>query len=97
VLTPNKNQIAYIKDRNPGLICHSCKLEHFEPARRYGTVINSQSLQYISLEDAFRRLDETILPGGQWIITDYFRTNDRVQNRGSHKLDDFREKVLDHG
>jgi len=97
VLTPNKNQISYISGRHPLLTCHRCKFEEFNAAKRYGTIINSESLQYITLDDAFQKVDASILPKGRWIITDYFRTNDNEQNRGSHRLDDFRQHVSRHG
>ncbi len=97
VLTPNKNQIDYISGRHPKLKCHRCKFEHFLPGKRYGTIINSESLQYITLDEAFRKVDESILPNGRWIITDYFRTNESEKNRGSHRLDDFRKHVSQHG
>lgn len=97
VLTPNKNQIAYINSRLPQLTAHRCKFEDFAPSKRYGTIINSESLQYIKLDDAFQKVDASILPNGRWIITDYFRINDNEENHGSHRLDDLKEHVNKHG
>lgn len=97
VLTPNKNQIAYINTRLPKLTAHRSKFEDFAPTKRYGTIINSESLQYIKLDDAFQKVDASILPNGRWIITDYFRINDNERNHGSHRLDDFKEQVSRHG
>jgi cyclopropane fatty-acyl-phospholipid synthase-like methyltransferase len=97
VLTPNKNQISYISNKHKDLPCHPCKFEQFDPTERYGTVINSESLQYITLDDAFQKLDGTILPNGRWIITDYFRTNQNDKNTGSHLLSDFKQHIKKHG
>ena len=97
VLTPNKNQIAYINSRLPKLTAHRSKFEDFVPTKKYGTIINSESLQYIKLDDAFLKVDTSILPNARWIITDYFRINDNEKNHGSHRLEDFKEHVSKHG
>ncbi len=49
VLTPNKNQISFISARHPELCSYRCKFEDFEAAKQYGTIINSESLQYVKL------------------------------------------------
>lgn len=90
-LSPNKNQIEFINNNLDYLTTHGCKLEKFKSNKKYGTVINSESLQYISLVDAFNKMDEIILPGGRWIIVDYFRLNNRGINKSSHLLEDFRD------
>ncbi len=62
VLTPNKNQISFISARHPELCSYRCKFEDFEAAKQYGTIINSESLQYVKLEDAFDKADRIVLP-----------------------------------
>ena len=61
-LTPNKNQIDFINSNYKYLTTHNCKFEDFRSDKRYGTVINSESIQYISLNDAFKQLEDIILP-----------------------------------
>jgi cyclopropane fatty-acyl-phospholipid synthase-like methyltransferase len=92
-LTPNKNQIDYINKKYTKLKTYSCKYQNFETGNKYGTIINSESLQYIPLEDAFRKTDELLLQNGRWIIVDYFRLNDNGINKSSHLLSDFRNKI----
>jgi len=53
-------------------------------------------LQYISLVDAFRKMDDIILPHGRWIVVDYFRSHDSDKNRGSHLLDEFKQQLNEH-
>ncbi|MDD4641251.1 MAG: SAM-dependent methyltransferase [Bacteroidales bacterium] len=97
VLTPNKNQISFISQKHPELCHHRCKFEDFEAVRHYGTIINSESLQYIKLEEAFNKVDSIVLPKARWIITDYFRTGETTDNKGSHLLSDFKQKISEHG
>jgi cyclopropane fatty-acyl-phospholipid synthase-like methyltransferase len=97
VLTPNKNQIDYIRQTYKGLASHHCKFELFESTRRFGTIINSESLQYINLDRAFNKVETVLLPGGRWIIVDYFRLHGRGTSRSGHLLDTFREKLGEYG
>jgi cyclopropane fatty-acyl-phospholipid synthase-like methyltransferase len=93
VLTPNKNQIQYINSNFEGLVSHNCKFEQFVSEQKFGTVINSESLQYISLDDAFKKADEIMLSNGRWIIVDYFRLNENGINKSAHLLKNFNEKL----
>ncbi|MDO9154540.1 MAG: class I SAM-dependent methyltransferase [Paludibacter sp.] len=95
VLTPNKNQIQHIRNTLQNLVSHHCKFEQLVSERKYGTVINSESLQYIRLEDAFRKVDEIIMSGGKWIIVDYFRLNETGINKSAHLLKDFEQKLVE--
>lgn len=98
VLTPNKNQIEFIKKTYPYLTTHNCKFEDY-PANdnKFGTVINSESLQYIKLDDAFDKVNKVLLPDGRWIIVDYFRLNTDGICKSAHMLDTFKAKVKEHG
>lgn len=95
-LTPNNNQVQYIQ-RVYNLICHNCKFEDFNTDTKFGTVINSESLQYISIDQAFKKTESIILPHGKWIITDCFRTNEESCNRSGHVLIGFLNKIREHG
>jgi len=92
VLTPNKNQIDHISQKYPQLKRYHCKFEALETTSNYGTIINSESLQYIALDDAFALTEKMLLPGGRWIIVDYFRTKDSGINKSGHLLDTFYHK-----
>ena len=91
-LTPNNNQIEFIKKNYKHLIPHKCKFEKFETNKKFGTVINSESLQYISLDEAFDKVNEITLPKGRWIIVDYFRIIEGKKKK-PHNLDTFYKKV----
>jgi len=97
VLTPNRNQIDFIKSKFKDITNHNCKFENLESGNKYGTVINSESLQYIKLDDAFKKMDTIILPHGKWIVVDYFRLNDRGINKSAHILDSFKSKLEEYG
>lgn len=97
VLTPNKNQIEFINKTYPYLKSHNCKFENYPATeKKFGTVINSESLQYINLDDAFDKLESIMLPDGRWIIVDYFRLTDTGISKSAHMLEDFKAKVAAH-
>ena len=53
-----------------------CKLEEMpvgHHTHRYGTVLTSESLQYLKLEKALPVIGAILKPGGQWIASDYFQ------------------------
>lgn len=88
-LTPNQNQIDHINKVQPDVITYQTKYENFEPTKKYDTVINSESIQYIDLATAFEKTSSILNDHGQWIIVDYFRVHDHGKNKSSHMLEDF--------
>jgi cyclopropane fatty-acyl-phospholipid synthase-like methyltransferase len=97
VVTPNKNQIAHIKHKYSELKYYHTKFEKLESENTYGTIIHSESLQYINLDDAFQKVDKLIYSSGRWIITDYFRLHKDGINRSGHLLVDFKSKLAEYG
>ena len=95
-LTPNKNQSKYIERMDHTLQCHNCKFESFSTDTKFGTVINSESLQYIPLDDAFERVERIITPDGRWIVTDCFQIKDHAQRKSVHALELFYQKAKEH-
>jgi cyclopropane fatty-acyl-phospholipid synthase-like methyltransferase len=93
VLTPNANQIEHIAQKYPSIPRNKCKFEKYEGGKQFGTVINSESLQYIKLEDAFEKLDSILKPGGRWIIVDYFRKDESGISKSGHTEKDFKEAI----
>jgi len=92
-LTPNNNQIKYIQTKYKNIITHHCRFGKFQTEKKYGTVINSESLQYISLDKAFEKVEQILQTDGRWIITDFFRINETGTNTSAHLLEDFLQKV----
>ncbi|NND95351.1 MAG: methyltransferase domain-containing protein [Flavobacteriales bacterium] len=88
-LTPNKNQIEFINANHPHLTTYDCKYEDLKTSKKYGTVINSESLQYISLKAAFQKTESIILPKGKWVIVDYFSLEKKGENQRPHHIDTF--------
>lgn len=96
-ITPNKNQIELIAHNYDQLVAHNCKYEEFKTDKQFGTVINSESLQYIRLNEAFEKTNQLITPGGKWIIVDYFALEKKGESQKPHYLNNFYDKVEEHG
>ena len=94
-VTPNKNQISFIEKNHKHLKVHFSKFEAFESDKKYGTVINSESLQYIQLHEAFEKIDKITLPKARWIVVDYFSLTKKKDNQKPHHLDTFYKKSKD--
>lgn len=96
-VTPNDQQVHHVRKKYPGVACHHSKFEDFNSERRFGTIINSESLQYIPLDAAFKKVDALRSPGTTWIICDYFKRHEQTRLRSSHLLSQFKEKAAEHG
>jgi cyclopropane fatty-acyl-phospholipid synthase-like methyltransferase len=96
-LSPDENQIKHIKSKYPNIKCYKKRFQNFDTDNVYGTLINSESFQYIPLNKAFEKADKLVKPGGTWIIVDYFRINDSGINKSSHLLEDVIQKTKEHG
>lgn len=92
-ITPNKNQIDFIHTNLKYLKTYHGKFETYETDAECGTIINSESLQYIDLDIAFTKVESMLVEKGRWIITDYFRLTDQGINTSSHLWQDFLKKV----
>jgi cyclopropane fatty-acyl-phospholipid synthase-like methyltransferase len=93
LLTPNNSQKKYLHNKFPDISFHHCKYEDFSTNKKYGTVINAESLQYINLEKAFQKTEKILSANGKWIISDYFRLHDSGKNKSGHLLGDFENMV----
>jgi len=69
------------------------KFENFNSSDKFGTVINSESLQYIDLDVACNIVDTILIDKGRWIITDYFRIDDAGINHSGHMHQDFLDSI----
>ena len=98
-LTPDRLQAAHIARTLPGVPVLRCKFERLrtsEYSRRFGTVINSESLQYLKLEQSLPALAGIIQPGGRWVVSDYFHRQPS-RDRSCHAWDDFVKKATEGG
>lgn len=84
-LTPNRTQIQRIRSVYPHVPVIEGKLEQI-PLPQYhhafGTVITSESFQYVKLEPGLAVIEQILRPGGRWILCDYFRTETTTRKSG---------------
>ncbi|HLP06079.1 MAG TPA: class I SAM-dependent methyltransferase [Paludibacter sp.] len=92
-VTPNRNQCRHIQGKYKDVPVHNCKFEDVDESKKYHTVINSESFQYINLETGLKKIDAITEKGSKWIITDYFRLHNHGVCKSSHLLDDFIKRI----
>jgi cyclopropane fatty-acyl-phospholipid synthase-like methyltransferase len=98
-LSPDKTQVSYVKTRYAQVPVVESKFEdiHLEAhMNRYGTIITSESLQYLNLDASLPLLEKLLRPAGRWIVCDYFRVGP-ARERSGHQWDDFEKRVLSSG
>ncbi|MDH3223600.1 MAG: methyltransferase domain-containing protein [Gemmatimonadota bacterium] len=84
-LTPDRFQIDHIGGAYPDVPVLHCTFEDMPTAdhrSRFGTVIHSESLQYMKPDGVFRVMKEILAPGGTWVVADYFRVGDGGERSG---------------
>jgi SAM-dependent methyltransferase len=98
-LTPNRDQIAFLRSRYSQISLIESRFEAVpadQYAGRFGTVITSESFQYMELQGALEILWRILVPGGRWILCDYFRTGE-TKRRSGHREADFTAAALSRG
>lgn len=91
-LTPNLAHARHIRARYPQLPLSVSRLEDVDDAALAGSfdvVLNAESLQYIDLDLACRKVGTLLRPAGKWVVLDYFRLYDSTRNRSGHLLERF--------
>jgi SAM-dependent methyltransferase len=95
-LTPDRLQAAYVRKTYPGIPVIESKFEEMpepeESAGKYGTVITSESLQYLELERTLPQMARILKPGGTWVACDYFRIGAK-HGRSGHEWNLFHERL----
>lgn len=90
-LTPNRTQIKHIRTTYPHVPLIEGKLEQIplpEFHHVFGTVITSESFQYVNLAQGLAVLEQILRPGGRWILCDYFRSATSTHHSG-HRWNEF--------
>lgn len=98
-LTPNRAHAAHIRQRLPHIALLEGTFESFDPAdreERFDVAINAESFQYIELDAGMRRVRGFLVPGGRWLVIDYFRLSTSASNRSGHLLADFEAALARH-
>jgi SAM-dependent methyltransferase len=98
-LSPNKHQIANLKEKYPETRVVGTRFEEM-PADDFegyfDVLLMSESLQYFKLDRALAVADKILKPGGRWIAVDFFRTDEKGERSG-HVWETFVSKLDEHG
>ena len=97
-LSPDKNQIRYIKSKYEQVPAIESKFEQIpceEHMNRYGTIITAESLNYLKLDTALPLMEKLLKPGGRWIACDFFRIVE-AKKRSEH-WGDFERRISQSG
>ncbi len=97
-LTPDKNQCHYIRNTYPNTLIEA-KFEDINASEyqgHFGTLITSESLQYLNLEVSLPLIDKLLKPGGRWVACDYFRIGEAEEKSG-HRWEPFLALLDKHG
>jgi cyclopropane fatty-acyl-phospholipid synthase-like methyltransferase len=98
-LTPNRTQIRRVRTDYPEVPIIEGKLEQIplpEFRHAFGTVITSESFQYVNLAQGLAVIEQVLRPGGRWILCDYFRM-DATAGKSGHQWDDFTAALKQRG
>ena len=98
-VTPDQYQCQYLHEAFPDLPFFHSKFEEMpyqELQQSFGTIINSESLQYIKLDTAVLLVKQLLKPGGRWIVIDYFKKSSGGRRSGHH-WEDFVRQLDEHG
>ncbi len=99
-LTPDQHQVKFIQTKYPGVEVIHSKFEEMPlqgNAQKFGTLITSESLQYLKLDVALPMMAQLLKPGGRWLACDYFRTVEEGAEKSGHRWNDFLEKLSENG
>jgi cyclopropane fatty-acyl-phospholipid synthase-like methyltransferase len=94
-ITPDRLQVGYVRHKYPQVRVIHGKFEQIpesEQAGQYGTVITSESLQYLKLDRALPLLDKVLKPGGKWIACDFFY-REPTNEKSCHVWSEFTDKI----
>ncbi|MCW5909352.1 MAG: class I SAM-dependent methyltransferase [Chitinophagales bacterium] len=98
-LTPDKNQVKHVREKYAPVKVLDCRFEDMPVANYtgyFGTLITSESLQYLQLDKALPIMKQILLPNGKWIACDYFRKGEAGEKSG-HNKELFNRKLQAHG
>ena len=98
-LTPDKNQAKHIREKYVDTILLECRFEDIKADNYnnyFGTVITSESLQYLKLDQALPIINKILQSGGKWIVCDYFKVKEK-EGKGGHNWELFTKKLDENG
>ncbi len=100
-LTPDATQIAHISTKYPTLKVYATRFEDIplqENIDTYGTIITSESLQYLDLDKSLTLINKILKKetNSRWIACDYFKIGVEGEKSG-HNWDVFLQKLDSNG
>ena len=98
-LTPDICQFEYVEKNYPYIKLIRGKFEEIDVAEYtdyFGTVITSESLQYLKLDESLDIISKILRKDGEWLVCDYFRKNSSLEKSG-HYWDTFLSKINERG
>lgn len=90
-LTPDMHQVNYIQTKCPDIPVLGMKFEEIDSAKYanyFGTLITSESLQYLQLVHSLDIMNAILTKNGEWLVCDYFRKGESHEKSG-HNWDFF--------
>lgn len=97
LISPNAGQLDYIKKKYPSFVTFNTRFEEFHSDKKYGTLLNAESFQYIDMPAAFTKANSIISPGGRWIISDYFPIKICEERQSHTRFEKFEQLAREHG
>ena len=98
-VTPDRVQVKNIQEKYPSVPVIGSKFEQIDASQyeqMFGTVITSESLQYLKLDKALPLLNRILKKGGKWIACDFFY-REPTHEKSCHVWDEFVSKVKAEG
>lgn len=98
-LTPDVNQAKHIREKYTGVPLLEMKFEDLDAKeyhKYFGTVITSESLQYLNLDVSVPLIAEILKQDGKWIACDYFKHSEKGEKSG-HNWGYFTRVLAEHG
>ena len=100
-LTPDRHQVAYIKANRQRLTVIESTFEDFDDSGyegKFGSLLTSESLQYLDLEVSLPKIKRLLKPGGRWVACDYFLLAEEAGKKDSgHDWQKFTAALEQHG
>jgi cyclopropane fatty-acyl-phospholipid synthase-like methyltransferase len=97
-LTPDINQAKHIGEKYPNELLQM-RFEDLDGEKyksHFGTVITSESLQYLNYDIAIPLINKILKSGGKWIACDYFRIGQEGEKSG-HNWKAFEDALQKNG
>lgn len=82
-LTPDLNQVAYLKSTFRCPIIHARLEDYSDLKNQFGTIVAAESLQYLDRAQLLARIRQGLRPGGRWVLIDYLDKIDGGSTRPS--------------